>query len=197
MKVVFFEDVEGTANAGEVKDVKNGFARNFLLPRNIAGPTTKDNLQRGLAIAQKEARKQEKLDADARKLVEQLGEAAIEITARVGESGRLFGSVTNRDIAEKLNAQSGLSVDSHIILLPEPIRELGERKVTIRFTRNVHHEISVDVVPDEESKPIVAKLEAERLATEAALAKRKADAEYAAGQKAQEAAEAAELAETN
>ena len=71
------------------------------------------------------------------------------------------------------------------------------RKVTIRLTRNVHHDITVDVVPDEESKPIVAKLEAERLATEAALAKRKADAEYAAGQKAQEAADAAELAAAN
>ena len=58
MKVVFFEDVEGTAHVGDVKEVKNGFARNFLLPRNVAGPCTKDNLQRANSLAQKEARRQ-------------------------------------------------------------------------------------------------------------------------------------------
>ena len=66
MKVVFFEDVEGTAQVGEVKEVKNGFARNFLLPRGVAGSTSKDNLQRANSLAQKEARRQEKLDGAGR-----------------------------------------------------------------------------------------------------------------------------------
>lgn len=182
MKVVFFEDVEGTARAGDVKEVKNGFARNFLLPRNIAGPTSKENLHRAMSIAQKEARRQEKLDADARKLSEPLAGRVISIEARVGESGRLFGSVTNRDIAERLNAETNLAIDAHIILLPEPIRELGPRPVTIRLSRNVSAEITVDVVPDEESRPIVERLQAEREAEQAAEAKRRAEAEYAAKQ---------------
>jgi large subunit ribosomal protein L9 len=148
-----------------------------------------------MAIAQKEARRQEKLDADARKLSEPLAGRTVTIEARVGESGRLFGSVTNRDIAEKLNADSNLSIDAHIILLPEPIRELGARPVTIRLTRNVSAEITVDVVPDEESKPIVERLMAERAAEEAAEAKRLADAEYAKNlEKGRAAAEAAEAA---
>lgn len=182
MKVVFFEDVEGTAQVGDVKDVKNGFARNFLLPRGLAGPPSKDNMQRALAAAQKESRRQEKLDGDARKLVERIEGYTVTIEARVGESGRLFGSVTNRDIAEKLNAATQLGIDPHIILLAEPIRELGARPVTVKFTRNVTAEVTVEVVPDEESKPIAARLQAEREAQEAAEAKRAAEAEYAARQ---------------
>ena len=73
MKVVFFEDVEGTAQVGEVKEVKNGFARNFLLPRGVAGSTSKDNLQRANSLAQKEARRQEKLDIEARDAVLESG----------------------------------------------------------------------------------------------------------------------------
>ncbi|MBE7518718.1 MAG: 50S ribosomal protein L9 [Thermoflexaceae bacterium] len=180
MKVVFFEDVQGTAQVGDVKEVKNGFARNFLLPRGIAGPTSKDNLQRAQALAQKEARRQEKLDGEARKVAERLAGYTVTLEARVGESGRLFGSITNRDIAEKLNAATQLAIDPHIVLLPEPIRELGAREVTIKFTRNVTVGVTVDVQPDEESKPVVAKLLAEREAAEAAEAKRAAEAAYAA-----------------
>ncbi|MCC7364420.1 MAG: 50S ribosomal protein L9 [Dehalococcoidia bacterium] len=179
MKVVFFEDVEGTAQVGEVKEVKNGFARNYLLPRNIAGAATKDNLQHANALAQKEARRQEKLDAEARTKVERLQGYRVTIEARVGETGRLFGSVTNRDIAEKLNDATQLSIDSHIVLLPEPIRELGERAVTVKFTRNVSVDVTVEVVPDEASKPVVAKF-LEEQAAEAAKAKAAAEAAAAA-----------------
>jgi large subunit ribosomal protein L9 len=193
MKVVFFEDVEGTAQVGDVKEVKNGFARNFLLPRGIAGAPTKDNLQRANSAAQKEVRRQEKLDGDARKLVDRIAGYTVTLEAKVGESGRLFGSITNRDIAEKLNAATQLDVDPHIILLPEPIRELGARPVTIKFTRNVSVDVNVDVVPDEESKPVVAKLMAEREAERAAEAKRAAEAEYAAKQAQKAGAAEAEI----
>ncbi len=178
MKVVFFEDVEGTAQVGDVKDVKNGFARNFLLPRGLAGPTTKDNLSHAGALAQKEARRQEKLDTDARKHTDRLDGYTITLEARVGESGRLFGAITNRDIAEKLSAASGVEVDDRTVLLAEPIRELGNRPVTVKFTRNVSVEINVDVVPDEESKPIVERLEAEAAAQAEAEAKQAAEEEY-------------------
>lgn len=180
MKVVFFEDVEGTARVGDVKEVKNGFARNFLLPRNLAGSTSKENLQRANSMAQKEGRRQERLDADARKTTAHLDNVRVEIQARVGESGRLFGSVTNRDIAEKLSQLTSLTIDPHTVLLPEPIRELGERMVSVRFTRNVSVEVPVEVVPDEESKPVVARLLAEREQLLALEAKKKAEAEYAA-----------------
>jgi len=160
MKVVFFEDVEGTAQAGEVKEVKNGFARNYLLPRGIAGPTTKENLRRANAIAQREARRQEKLDAEARAIAAKLDS----IEARVGETGRLFGSVTNRDVAAAIQAAAGVELEHQQVLLPEPIRELGQRPVEIKFTRNVSVTVTVDVVPDAASKPVVEKLQAARAA---------------------------------
>jgi large subunit ribosomal protein L9 len=195
MKVVFFEDVEGTAQVGDIKDVKNGFARNFLLPRGVAGPTTKDNLQRANSLAQKEARRQEKLDTDARSVADRIKGYTVTIEARVGETGRLFGSVTNRDVAEKLNAAANVSVDPHIVLLAEPIREIGPRPVTIRFTRNVSVEVTVDVVPDEASKPVVAKLLAERAAEAKAAAAARAAAAEAAALEALASAEAEAEAE--
>ena len=188
MKVVFLEDVEGTAQVGEVKEVKNGFARNFLLPRNLAVAPTKDNMQRAMALAQKEARRQAKLDAEAKLIVDRIAGYTVTIEAHVGETGRLFGSITNRDIAEKLNTAAGTEIDSHIVFLPEPIRELGRREVTIRFTRNITAEVTVDVVPDEQSKPAVAKLLADREAEAAALEKARAAQAYAAAQKAETAA---------
>jgi large subunit ribosomal protein L9 len=194
MKVVFFEDVEGTALVGDVKEVKNGFARNFLLPRGLAGPTTPTNLQHANALAKKEARRQERLDTDAQSLVDRLSGYTITIEARVGETGRLFGSVTNRDIAELLSAKANMQIDPHIVLLPEPIRDLGPRPVPIKFTRNVSVDVTVEVVPDEESRPLVERLEAERAAKEAEEAKRAAEAAYAAGQRAEASREAAEQA---
>ncbi len=186
MKVVFFEDVEGTAQIGDVKDVKNGFARNFLLPRALAGAATKDNLQRAQSLAQREAHRQQKLDAEAHKITDRIENYQVTLEARVGETGRLFGSITNRDIAEKLNEATGLEIDAHTILLPEPIREIGKRAVTIKFTRNVSVEVTVDVVPDEASRPVVAKLMATREAEEAALKKAQKDAEERAAAEAEE-----------
>jgi large subunit ribosomal protein L9 len=182
MKVVFFEDVEGTAQVGDTKEVKNGFARNFLLPRGIAGPTTPTNLQHANSLAQKEARRQEKLDAEARGDADKLDGYKISIEARVGETGRLFGSVTNRDIAQHIKDATGIEVESHIILLAEPIRELGERTVNVKFTRNVSSELIVDVVPDEESIPVVEKLLAEQKEKEEAEAKIAAEKAYQAAQ---------------
>lgn len=194
MKVVFFEDVEGTALVGDVKDVKNGFARNFLLPRGLAGPTTPTNLQHANALAKKEARRQERLDADAQSYVDRLTGYTITIEARVGETGRLFGSVTNRDIADELSAKANMAIDPHTILLPEPIRDLGPRPVSVKFTRNVSVDVTVDVVPDEESRPLVERLEAERAAKEEEERKRAAEEAYAAGQRPDASREAADEA---
>jgi large subunit ribosomal protein L9 len=196
MRVVFFEDVEGTAQVGDVKVVKNGFARNFLLPRGIAGPVTPPNLQRANSLAEKEARRQAKLDGEAEVHRERLDGYTVSFEARVGETGRLYGSVTSRDIAQKLEESTGIEVDSRAILLAEPIRELGTKPVTIRFTRNVSAEINVTVDPDEESKEIVEQLAVQQAEEEAARAAAEAAAAEAAEAAAAEAA-AAEAATTD
>ncbi len=204
MKVVFFEDVEGTAEVGDVKVVKKGFARNFLLPQGLAGPTTPPNLQRANSLAEKEVRRQAKLDSEASVHQERLDGYTVTFEARVGETGRLYGSVTNRDVAQKVEESSGIEIDSRAVLLSEPIRDLGTRSVTIKFTRNVSVDIVVLVQPDEDSKEIVEQLmeeqaeEAAREAAEdaaiaeAALMEAEAEAEAALAMEAAAPDEAAE-----
>ncbi len=152
MKVVFLEDVAGGAHVGEVKDVKNGYARNFLLPRGIALPATPSFIERAQARARQEERKQAALDSDASTLLQRITGQSVTLTARVGETGRLYGSITAADIAEALSARVGREIDRHTILLGEPIRQVGEHTVRIRMTRNVGADLTVMVEPEAEAE---------------------------------------------
>ena len=156
MKVVFFEEVEGTALAGEIKEVKNGFARNYLLPRGLAGPTSRNNLARAERLAQADAIRQEKLDGEATPVAKSIAGAELTFQARVGEQGRLFGSITARDIAERLTeiastAEDGAVIEHRQVLLPQSLRELGAVDVRVRLTRNVSAEVRVLVEADPDS----------------------------------------------
>ncbi len=147
MKVVFLEEVEGTARIGEVKEVKNGFARNFLLPRGLAAPATTEHVRRAEARARREARRQMALDEEAQIVVADLEGKAISITARVGEQGKLYGSVTAGDIAEEVAKLLKIDeFDRHKVVLEEPIKDAGVHPVTLRLTRNVEAVIEVEVV---------------------------------------------------
>ena len=184
MKVVFFEEVEGTALVGEVKEVKNGFARNYLLPRGLAGPTTRNNLVRAERLAQADAIRQEKLDGEANPVALAIAGAEMTFEARVGEQGRLFGSITARDIAERLTEIAAESVPGAVIehrqvLLPQSLRTLGSEDVRVRLTWNVSEEVRVIVEPDADSvdlsfDEIVAEVE-EAESTEDAEAAQAAD----------------------
>jgi len=151
MKVVFVEEVLGTAVPGDVKEVKNGFARNYLLPRGLAVPATKEALKRAEILAKREEKRQAGLDAEARTLTERLEGHTITIKARAGDQGRLYGSVTAADIATKLEEILGEEFDRRRILLQAPIREVGERTVNLRLTRNVTFALPVLVEADETS----------------------------------------------
>ena len=148
MRVVFFEEVEGTARTGDVKNVADGFARNYLLPRKLAAPATDHYINIAQAKAGKEERRQEKVDEEARdRVLPKVDGKAVEIEVRVGEQGKLFGSVTARDIAEALQAVTRVELEHRQVDLKEPIRELGGHEVTIRVTRNVLATVTVNVVP--------------------------------------------------
>lgn len=151
MKVVFLQEVLGTAIPGDVKEVKNGFARNYLLPRGLAVPATKDALIRAELLSKKEEKRQEGLDTEARRLTDRLEGQSVTISARAGDQGRLYGSVTAADIAAKLNEILGEEFDRRRILLQQPIREVGERTVNLRLTRNVSFALPVKVEADEQS----------------------------------------------
>ena len=191
MKVVFLEDVEGTAVVGEVREVANGYARNFLLPRGIAVAPTEPNLQRARSLAEKEARRQEQLDIEAATFIDRLVIYVVTFEVRIGETGQLFGSVTSRDVAARIQEATDIEVSQRMVLLGEPIREIVTKPVTIRFTRNTSVDITVDVQPDEESRPIVERLRAEAEAEAAAAERAEAEAQEIASKQAADAAEQA------
>ena len=196
MKVVFLEEVEGTARTGDVKNVADGFARNYLLPRKLAAPATDHYITIAQAKAGKEERRQEKVDEETREhVLPKVDGKSVEIEVRVGEQGKLFGSVTARDIAEALHAATRVELEHRQVDLKEPIRELGAHEVTIKVTRNVLATVTVTVaplggLPAVEEGEADAPHEAEEQATPAELADEEAAEEEAAEE--QPAAEATE-----
>jgi large subunit ribosomal protein L9 len=176
MKVIFLEDVAGTADAGEVKDVKNGFARNFLLPKKLAAPATPDQMQRVRGIEKAAQTVRLKFSQEWSSVAEAMNGTAITVEVRVGPSGRLFGAVTGRHIAEKLTEATGREIDHRQVLLGEAIHEPGEYPVAIRLYRDVHANITLTVLPEgmtPEEAAAMAAINADEMAA--------FDAEQAAG----------------
>ncbi len=149
MKVVFLETVEGSGTMGEVRTVRPGYARNYLLPRGLAAPATPDVLARAERLREIEEERQRAQDEHAQELVGKLEGAPLVMAVRVGEQGRLYGSVTSADVAEKAGEILGEELDRRRILLPEVIRSVGVFTVPIRLSRNVVPEVKVVVVDAE------------------------------------------------
>jgi large subunit ribosomal protein L9 len=147
MKVILSKDVQGTGKAGEVKDVADGYARNYLIPRKLAIPATGGALKTVEARKASEEKKAAAEEAAARALAERLTSAPVVLTAKVGDQGRLYGSITSADIAEQLSAHLGQQIDKRRIELADPIRQLGTFEVTIRLHRAVSAAVKVDVQP--------------------------------------------------
>lgn len=156
MKVVFLETVEGSGSMGEVRDVANGYARNFLLPRGLAAPATPTLLRRAETLAEIEEQRQRVQDGQAHEQVGKLEGQTLVVAVRVGEQGRLYGSVTSADIAEKAGEILGEESDRRQILLPEVIRSVGLHAVPIRLSRNVTVEVQVAVVDAEAPEGVEA-----------------------------------------
>jgi large subunit ribosomal protein L9 len=148
MKVVLTRDVKDIGTAGQVKEVSDGYARNFLIPRKLAVPATASALQQVEARDRAAARKAQKEEDQARALGERLKDTPVRIFPKVGEQGRLYGSVTAADVAEALQQQVGQPIDKRKIELTEPIRTLGEYKVPFRISRTVSVTLNVLVERD-------------------------------------------------
>ena len=146
MKVLFLETVEGSGTRGEVKTVTNGYARNYLLPRGYAAPATPAILKQAERLAAEEEVRQRSLDEQAQQLVGKLQGQTLVCAVRVGEQGRLYGSVTNADVAEKAGEILGEELDRRRVLLPEVIRHVGVYSVPLRLSRNVTAAVQVVVV---------------------------------------------------
>ena len=147
MRVVFLQDVAGVAQGGDVKEVKNGFARNYLIPKQFAVPATHNALQRVKQYAEQAEKTRLRLLQDMRELSETLNGKRIDVEMRAGASGQLYGSVTNAIIADKLSEMADRDIDRRGIEVEEPIRQLGSFDVSVRLHPEVQAHIEVLVYP--------------------------------------------------
>ena len=154
MRVVFLDDVDGVARAGEIKNVADGYARNYLLPRKLAAAATTASMQQAEKRAKQLAVEQEKLDAAAQQIAGTVSANPIVIMARAGDEGRLFGSVTASDIAEAVNERAGTQLGHRQVALSRPIREVGNYEIEVSLTRNVKAQVAVEVKNENEPEPV-------------------------------------------
>ncbi len=145
MIVILNRDIKGTGKAGEVVKVSDGYARNMLIPKGYATEATQGNIrslekQKALAAEKKAAEK-----ASAQDLKEKLESMSVTIKTKAGEAGRIFGSITSKDIAEALKEQHSLTVDKKKIQLAAPIKTIGETSVEIKLHSEVAGKIRVIV----------------------------------------------------
>jgi large subunit ribosomal protein L9 len=147
MKIILREDVEALGSAGEITTVKDGYARNFLIPRNLAYPATKSYLK----VYEEEQRLRNKREARATAQAEQLAakltNLSLETTVQVGEDDKVFGAVTSADIAQLL-ADKGYEIDKRDILLEEPLKALGIYNVPVKVAPEIKAEVKVWVIKE-------------------------------------------------
>lgn len=147
MKLVLYADVKTLGKRGDVVEVADGYARNFLLPRRLAGEADKGALAQLDAQQKAHGRRQAQELADARALAARLEAAKITVKAKAGENGKLFGAVTNADVAAAIAGVLAIAIDKHKIELTTQIKALGAYPVEIKLHKNVVAKAAVDVVP--------------------------------------------------
>ncbi|HME82731.1 MAG TPA: 50S ribosomal protein L9 [Candidatus Eremiobacteraceae bacterium] len=148
MKVILKKDVKGLGGAGEIHDVADGYGRNFLLPRGIAVEATRGNLAQAEGQRAAHTKRAAVALAEARELASKLESKAIVVQAKAGESGKLFGAVTNAQVAEAVSSSLGIEVDRHKIELDEPIKAAGDHEVMVKLVPGVSAKLTVRVVAE-------------------------------------------------
>ena len=156
MQVILKKDVQNLGEAGEIVNVKDGYARNFLLPQQMAEVATEGALKnREQNIARIQA-KQEKLHQEALALAEKIEKfGKLELSAKAGESGKLFGTITTKKLAEELLEKAGIEVDRKNVSLNAPINKIGEYTMLIKLTSKVKTELAVVVTASEVVKEAI------------------------------------------
>ncbi len=189
MKVLLIQDVDNLGYAGDVKNVANGFGRNYLLPQSMAVLATPGALKQAETIRKSAEKHRAQEMADAQAISNQLQGVKLLFERRAGETGKLYGSVTSADIADKIKAQTGIDLDKRKVALPEPVRVLGEQEITIKLMIDLSTAIQVEVLP------LGGILERERMVEkEAAASKAEAETETVAEAEVEAEAEESEEA---
>jgi large subunit ribosomal protein L9 len=148
MKIVLREDVDHLGHKGDLLDVADGYARNFLVPRGLAMKATKGGVAQAEAMRRSRTARDDRDRTAAEDLAGRLGATTIRVGVRAGEGGKLFGSVTSADVADAVRAQTAVEVDRRTIELAEPIKELGPAEIPVRLHPDVTATLLVDVVAE-------------------------------------------------
>jgi large subunit ribosomal protein L9 len=149
MRVLLLEDVKGIGKAGDVKNVADGYARNYLIPRKLALLATPGNLKQADTIRTTALEKRQRIEQQAEFLAQKLAEVTLTFKAKAGESGKLYGSITAGNIAEALSERMEMEFDKRKVDLEEPLKELGEHVVPIKLSPGVVGKIHVIVEAEE------------------------------------------------
>ncbi len=159
MKVVFLEDVPNVGEIGDIKEVAAGYGRNFLIPRGLAVLVDSQAASIVESRLRKKARLMAQIEAEMLKLAKLIEGKAIVLKAKAGAKEKLYGSVTNADIAEELEKSIGVTVDKRKIELEEPIREVGSYEITVRLTKDITPKIKLKVAEEEKKEETPEKTE--------------------------------------
>lgn len=145
MKILLLADVKDLGKAGEIHDVSDGYARNYLIPRKLAATATAQNVRQAEDQRQAKAKRDEKAAQVTKTLAGKVDGVEVRFKAHVGEQDRLYGSITNVDIAKELTRAVGQEIDRHHIELVDPIRDLGSHQVRVRLGRGAVATVTVVV----------------------------------------------------
>jgi large subunit ribosomal protein L9 len=160
MKVVLLQNVEKLGSAGEIKEVSGGYGRNYLIPKGFAILATRGQVKQAEERLAAQRRRDEATRRDAEALAARIGGQTLRFTAKVGELDRLYGSITNADIAEKLQAQLSIEIDRRKIDLEEPIKRIGIYPVKVRLAAGLEPVVNVIVEGEEGAVQLPTETEA-------------------------------------
>ena len=147
MRVMLTKDVENVGRAGDIKDVADGYGRNFLLPRKLAVPAHRGAEAEAKRLRDAAHKRETKDRAEAQALADEIGNKTVVVRLKMGED-KAFGSITNQDVAAALKAQHRVDIDRHKIDIKEPIKTLGEHQVPLRLHRDVTAHVNLIVTQD-------------------------------------------------
>lgn len=146
MKVILLEDVKGTGKKGDVKEVSDGYAKNFLLKNKKAVVADSVNLNMNAQKKSADAFHEQERVKEFTKLKEELNGKSFEIFAKVGENGKLFGAITTKEIADAINKTLNKNVDKRQVVLKEPIKTLGTNKIELKLYKNISTNVIINVL---------------------------------------------------
>ena len=195
MKVVLIDEAPGLGIAGDVREVKDGYARNFLFPKGLAVLATPQELARADSRRKAEVERRTKLNLEMESVGERLVEERLFIAVRVGPGGRLYGSVTATEIADAVNEAMGVEIDRRAVQLAQPIRELGHHQTPVRLAPDVIPSVTITVYQEGTEPPPLVEETPEEEQEGAETATDEATAEAAAPEATAEESEAVESGE--